>query len=730
MRRSWLLFTVVFIALGFESLYGQAPVCHSLTSGNLTYAQDFNTLAITGTSSIVPGGFGFVEAGTNMNTTYGANNGGSSTGNTYSYGTDGSTERAFGGLQSSSLIPTVGGCFTNSTGSTISAFQITYDGEQWRLGALARLDKLDFQYSTDATSLATGTWIDVDALDFIAPNTTTAGGILDGNASGNRMAGINATISSLTIANGATFYIRYNSFDAVNSDDGLAVDNFSLTATLADTTPPDTSFLTTEPNPTNDATGDFTFSSTEPGTFECSVDGGAFAACTTPFATASLADGAHTLAVRAIDATTNVDPTPASYMWTVDTAAPAITYTPLPNTTSTANPTLSAAGTDAVGVTGATIFWSVNGGTFGSNPCALSGGTAQNGTWDCTITGTLTNPSTIAYYVTAQDGAATMVSNPAAGMAAPNLYTIGAASVPTGTYTNLSASNGATLGGNVRVTNVLTLGGIVNTGANTLTLGCAAAVANAGTANYVVGNLAKDYCTTGAFTYPVGTSAGGMNPGDPQPFGAATEYTPVAVNVTALGVVPSTLSVEAFDNTLSGFSPATSLSRNWRLNETGDLTADLLFTYLDPGDVNGNEADYRVYSRDESGITTNHCPGAPCVDTLNNTAGPVTGVTTFSRWTAGQLQAPTAADVSLSGRITDTNGRGIRNTRVVISGGNLDEPRIALTGSFGYFVFDGLRVGETYVVSVSGKRYTFVNATRVVTLNDEIADVDFTAQPR
>ncbi len=92
--------------------------------------------------------------------------------------------------------------------------------------------------------------------------------------------------------------------------------------------------------------------------------------------------------------------------------------------------------------------------------------------------------------------------------------------------------------------------------------------------------------------------------------------------------------------------------------------------------------------------------------------------------------APTAADVSLSGLISNTNGQGIRNIRVTISGGNLAEPRTALTGSFGYFRFDGLRAGQTYVVHVSGKRYVFAESSRVVTLVDELADVDFVGQPR
>jgi hypothetical protein len=57
----------------------------------------------------------------------------------------------------------------------------------------------------------------------------------------------------------------------------------------------------------------WTFGSTEPGsTFACSLDGGAFAPCASPFG-AKLRRGAHTLAVRATDSSGNVDQTPATF---------------------------------------------------------------------------------------------------------------------------------------------------------------------------------------------------------------------------------------------------------------------------------------------------------------------------------------------------------------------------------------------------------------------------------
>ncbi|WP_392531283.1 lamin tail domain-containing protein [Nostoc sp. C117] len=191
------------------------------------YTQDFDTLANSGTSTTLPTGWEFLETGTNANTTYTAGTGSSNTGDTYSFGSSGSTERALGGLQSGSLIPTIGVSFSNNTGSTITSLAVSYRGEEWRLGTASRTDKLDFQYSLDATSLANGTWTDVDSLDFSSPNTSGSVGLRDGNATGN-FTNISTTISGLNIANGATFYLRWQDFNASGSDDGLAIDDFSL----------------------------------------------------------------------------------------------------------------------------------------------------------------------------------------------------------------------------------------------------------------------------------------------------------------------------------------------------------------------------------------------------------------------------------------------------------------------------------------------------------------------
>ena len=100
----------------------------------------------------------------------------------------------------------------------------------------------------------------------------------------------------------------------------------AIVEVTVDRTTPDTSLVTTPGDPSRDSTPDFTFSSTELGsTFECSVDGGAWTACSTPHTTAPLADGPRTFDVRAIDAAGNVDATPSSWAWLLDTTPPTAT---------------------------------------------------------------------------------------------------------------------------------------------------------------------------------------------------------------------------------------------------------------------------------------------------------------------------------------------------------------------------------------------------------------------
>ena len=238
----------VFLAALLVSFLGGAIPAWAAGSVLLdatAYTENFDTLADSGSGATTPEGWYFAESGSNANTTYIAGAGSANGGDTYSFGASGSTERALGGLQSGSLVPTIGAQLTNDTGETITALSIAYTGEQWRLGGTGRNDRLDFQYSLDATSLTTGTWVDVDALDFIGPVAAGTVGALDGNAAANRTA-IAGNIGGLGIAPNATVWLRWNSTDVSGADDGLAIDDVSI---AANTEPTDNQPITANATP-------------------------------------------------------------------------------------------------------------------------------------------------------------------------------------------------------------------------------------------------------------------------------------------------------------------------------------------------------------------------------------------------------------------------------------------------------------------------------------------------
>ena len=90
------------------------------------------------------------------------------------------------------------------------------------------------------------------------------------------------------------------------------------------------------------------------------------------------------------------------------------------------------------------------------------------------------------------------------------------------------------------------------------------------------------------------------------------------------------------------------------------------------------------------------------------------------------LLAPTAAAAGVSGRVITAQGFGIRSVIVTLTDSS-GTVRTTRTGMFGYFKFDEVTVGETYIFTVSAKRYTFSQPTIVRSVLDEIADLDFIA---
>jgi len=94
---------------------------------------------------------------------------------------------------------------------------------------------------------------------------------------------------------------------------------------------------------------------------------------------------------------------------------------------------------------------------------------------------------------------------------------------------------------------------------------------------------------------------------------------------------------------------------------------------------------------------------------------------------APPVSVPTPAEVSISGRVMTPDGRGLRNAYVVLTDSDGISRRVR-SSSLGSYRFDNVQVGKTYVMSVSSKQYQFT--TRLVTVSDELTDVDFIADCR
>lgn len=90
------------------------------------------------------------------------------------------------------------------------------------------------------------------------------------------------------------------------------------------------------------------------------------------------------------------------------------------------------------------------------------------------------------------------------------------------------------------------------------------------------------------------------------------------------------------------------------------------------------------------------------------------------------LFAPTAATASVSGRVL-VGKTGISRVQVVLTNTATGESRIAQTNSFGVYHFDEVGSGSTYVVTVQNRRYNFANPSRVVTVTENVGELDFVA---
>ena len=217
---------------------------NNYSSSNQLVTQNFDSLG-TGTSwtdNSTLSGWYLLRNGVAV-TALSSGTGSNNTGAIYNFSnTTNSSDRALGSIGSNTTGNiNYGVNITNTTGFTVSTVSITYTGEQYRdAGNISTVaQSLTFDYSTNATNLTTasGAWTTVPALTFSTPTYTITAGVLDGNATSNRVVGITSTITGLSIPNGSNIWLRWTDLNNSNNDAAVAIDDVSIVLSAGNSSP-------------------------------------------------------------------------------------------------------------------------------------------------------------------------------------------------------------------------------------------------------------------------------------------------------------------------------------------------------------------------------------------------------------------------------------------------------------------------------------------------------------
>lgn len=119
-----------------------------------------------------------------------------------------------------------------------------------------------------------------------------------------------------------------------------------------------------------------------------------------------------------------------------------------------------------------------------------------------------------------------------------------------------------------------------------------------------------------------------------------------------------------------------------------------------------------------AGITTDQRGQNRIIDGDNNGSA-IVDIGSF------EALASTAVSVSVAGKVRTPNGKGLTNAYVTLTDSS-GKYRLARTTAFGYFRFEDVSVGETYIIQVLSKRYRFT--PQVLSITQDIADLELTMQ--
>lgn len=115
-------------------------------------------------------------------------------------------------------------------------------------------------------------------------------------------------------------------------------------------------------------------------------------------------------------------------------------------------------------------------------------------------------------------------------------------------------------------------------------------------------------------------------------------------------------------------------------------------------------------------------PNSPLNSYISATATNLTTLDTSEFSNAKQVLNPTAAQVSVSGKVLTSKGNGISGARISLTDSN-GFVRNVISNSFGFYRFTNVAAGETYVLTARHKKGQFM--TQVISVNKELSEINF-----
>lgn len=184
---------------------------------------------------------------------------------------------------------------------------------QWTVDSIAPIVEAGGEKTANAEFTQTATASDAASLNYAWSKVIGPGAV--------RFSSPNALSTTVFADADGTYTLRFTATDSAGNS------AYSEMALIWDTSQPETSITAHPENQSNKKIGSFSFTSPDASAnFECSLDGAAFATCSSPktYDFSSAADGPHSFQVRGKDSAGNLDATPAQFSWTIDTVAPGV----------------------------------------------------------------------------------------------------------------------------------------------------------------------------------------------------------------------------------------------------------------------------------------------------------------------------------------------------------------------------------------------------------------------